>query len=371
MLDSPSAAASSPAVRRHTRSSSSSAFATGTSPTTALATFKATKRPLAEVEEIKVELAQESGTAQPSPAHKKKKRQRRKDDYSHLGADPLTDRIKEDLLCLACGENPGVRTAELQLHYASPANHFYKCVHAAGLTPSVLDPTASRTIHLDHNLGITNLVARPTKEASELTAQELTDAVPIFLRKVATYKPKIVFFVGMKVADTVLRYFTQLPSYSAVDSFPATVPSSTSNGMGKGKKPPPVKAQIGWQPFALRHGAQVKKESEEGEGEVGQVEQTLFYCLPSTSGRVAAYPLPVKLKIWATFGEEVAKLRGGGKQKELDLPEGMRYFGAEELDLPPAVDGVKSRVLAWEEMTVLGGLEAEEVKVKEEVKAKQ
>lgn len=43
---------------------------------------------------------------------------RRKDPYSHLGAAPLTDRIQDNLDVLFCGENPGVRTAELQLHCA-------------------------------------------------------------------------------------------------------------------------------------------------------------------------------------------------------------------------------------------------------------
>lgn len=40
-------------------------------------------------------------------------------DYSHLGADPLTDRIQEGLDVLFCGENPGIRTAETQLHCRS------------------------------------------------------------------------------------------------------------------------------------------------------------------------------------------------------------------------------------------------------------
>ncbi len=45
-----------------------------------------------------------------------KKRRRAKGDYADLGSDPLTDRIQEDLYVLFCGENPGIRTAETQLH---------------------------------------------------------------------------------------------------------------------------------------------------------------------------------------------------------------------------------------------------------------
>lgn len=121
-----------------------------------------------------------------------KKRRRAKGDYADLGSDPLTDRIREELDVLFCGENPGIRTAETQLHCkavarqssspfgleltkaltpsssradASPHNHFYKAVHAAGLTPTVLEPSASRTFPEDYNIGITNLIPRPTREA--------------------------------------------------------------------------------------------------------------------------------------------------------------------------------------------------------------
>ena len=45
-----------------------------------------------------------------------KKRRRAKGDYADLGSDPLTDRIREELDVLFCGENPGIRTAETQLH---------------------------------------------------------------------------------------------------------------------------------------------------------------------------------------------------------------------------------------------------------------
>lgn len=47
------------------------------------------------------------------------KKRRSKGQYAHLAAKPLTDRIQDDLDILFCGENPGIRTAELQLHCAS------------------------------------------------------------------------------------------------------------------------------------------------------------------------------------------------------------------------------------------------------------
>ncbi|GAA6037692.1 hypothetical protein JCM8097_002289 [Rhodosporidiobolus ruineniae] len=310
-----------PASRRSTRSS---ATLLASAP---LPAFKATKRSLTLADDdeklVKAEDTHETVKAEEADqpvVQVRGKKKRRKGDYADLGDDPLTDRIKEGLLALACGENPGVRTAELQLHYASPANHFYRCLHAARLTPSVLPPTASRTIHEDHHLGITNLVARPTKEASELTKEELDKGVPVMLRKVARYKPKVVFFVGMKVADTVLAYFVRL---SAPPPPAAPDPPKPLKSKGRAKKPPASKAAIGWLPFALQH-------APEEEGMEG--EKTYFYCLPSTSGRVAAYPLPVKLKLWAAFGDEVAKLRST-PPLPLSLPPDLVYYDTAALGL--------------------------------------
>ncbi|KAG0654971.1 hypothetical protein C6P46_001310 [Rhodotorula mucilaginosa] len=235
-----------------------------------------------------------------------KKRRRAKGDYADLGSDPLTDRIREDLDVLFCGENPD----------ASPHNHFYKAVHAAGLTPTVLVPSASRTFPEDYNIGITNLIPRPTREASELTKAELEAAVPLFLQKVIKYRPRIVAFIGMKVGDTVAHFFAKLAGTPEVPHTPtSTAPSSTEK---KSRKPAPVKAAIGLQAFALAHSSAGPP--------------TYFYVLPSTSGRVAAYPLPVKLELYRSFGVEVAKLRSC-PPAPLALPESTRYYSPDDLGL--------------------------------------
>ncbi|GAA5990486.1 hypothetical protein JCM10908_007395 [Rhodotorula pacifica] len=250
-----------------------------------------------------------------------KKRRRAKGDYADLDSDPLTDRIREGLDVLFCGENPGIRTAETQLHYASPHNHFYKAIHAAGLTPTVLEPSASRTFPEDYNIGITNLIPRPTREASELTKAELEAAVPVFLRKVVAYRPRIVAFIGMKVGDTVAAYFAGLPvgpdDRAATPPPAASIPAAASTR----RKPPPAKASIGLQPFAISHGPSIDE---------GQI--TYFYVLPSTSGRVAAYPLPVKLGLFRDFGVEVAKLRSC-PPLPLDVPASTCFFALGDLGL--------------------------------------
>ncbi|GAA5869493.1 hypothetical protein JCM8547_001504 [Rhodosporidiobolus lusitaniae] len=371
--------------RRSTRAS----IASATSSPSLSFSLKATKRAFVGAEEPS---KQEEGVKQKgdkrAPAKKQKRaRVKAKADYSHLLADPLTDRIKPGLLALACGENPGIATATLQLHYASPTNHFYRCLHAAGLTPTVLPPTASTTIHEDHNVGITNLIPRPTREASELTKTELAAAVPVFLAKVAKFRPKVVFFVGMKVADTVLAYFhhrqaafssgppaattsSSSASTSSTASPALTASPSSVKASSKPKKALPVKAQIGWLPFALSHPPSPSTTtSSSGSASVLKCEATYFYCLPSTSGRVAAYPLPVKLKIWTAFGQEVDKLRKDPPEV-LDLLDDLVVVKAEELDLPEMAvkveNGGAMEVNVSDEVVVQieqGAVQGEDVKV--------
>jgi TDG/mug DNA glycosylase family protein len=84
----------------------------------------------------------------------------------------LPDLLGPDLLFLFCGINPGLQSGQLQLHFAGPGNRFWKLLHAGGFTDHVLAP-AEQSILPTLGVGITNLVERPTKAASELTNDEL------------------------------------------------------------------------------------------------------------------------------------------------------------------------------------------------------
>src|SRR6202012_5900407 len=57
-------------------------------------------------------------------------------------------------------------------HFARPGNRFWPALHGAGFTPRQLDP-GQQDLLADYGLGITNLEARATAQASELTRPEL------------------------------------------------------------------------------------------------------------------------------------------------------------------------------------------------------
>lgn len=108
----------------------------------------------------------------------------------------LRDVIAPDLDVLFCGINPGLYSAATGWHFAKPGNRFWPALAAAGFTPTQFHPSQRRDL-LDCRVGITNLVARATVAADELTPAEIRAARPRLERKVRRYQPRAVAVVGI------------------------------------------------------------------------------------------------------------------------------------------------------------------------------
>lgn len=107
----------------------------------------------------------------------------------------LPDIIGGRLSVLFCGINPGMAAAATGHHFEGRANRFWRVVHLAGFTPEELSPQEDRRM-LDYGCGLTTVVARPTAAADELSKQDFVDAASGFERKIATYAPAFVAFLG-------------------------------------------------------------------------------------------------------------------------------------------------------------------------------
>lgn len=110
----------------------------------------------------------------------------------------VPDRIKEHLHILFVGFNPSIRSSETGHHFANPNNRFWRILFEAGLTPRKFT-AAEDDLLLELGFGITNIVARPTKAADEITKEEYREGREILKQKVAVIKPKIVCYVGKGV----------------------------------------------------------------------------------------------------------------------------------------------------------------------------
>lgn len=111
---------------------------------------------------------------------------------------PIPDHLKINLTILFVGFNPSIRSSETGHHFANPNNRFWTILYNAGLTTRKFNTTEDYQL-LDINYGLTNIVARPTKTAEEITKEEYKQGKEELRKKIERYKPKIVCFVGKGV----------------------------------------------------------------------------------------------------------------------------------------------------------------------------
>jgi TDG/mug DNA glycosylase family protein len=104
--------------------------------------------------------------------------------------------IARDLAILFVGINPGLYTAAIGHHFGRPGNRFWPALHAGGLTPRLFSPYDEREL-LPLGYGITNVVARATAAADELTPAELLEGGRKLADKARRYRPRILTFLGI------------------------------------------------------------------------------------------------------------------------------------------------------------------------------
>ena len=109
---------------------------------------------------------------------------------------PLPDVIGPDLDVLFCGINPSLLSAERGHHFARPGNRFWPALHLAGLTPRRLTPEEDGELPR-YGLGVTNLAARPTRTAAELTPEELREGAVALAELVGRHRPRVVAVLGI------------------------------------------------------------------------------------------------------------------------------------------------------------------------------
>ncbi|WP_245996601.1 G/U mismatch-specific DNA glycosylase [Streptomyces armeniacus] len=100
------------------------------------------------------------------------------------------------LRVLFCGINPGLYSAATGHHFARPGNRFWPVLHAAGFTPRQLAPWEEREL-LGYGLGITNVVARASARADELSHEEYVEGGRALEGRVRRWRPRWLAVVGV------------------------------------------------------------------------------------------------------------------------------------------------------------------------------
>jgi TDG/mug DNA glycosylase family protein len=108
----------------------------------------------------------------------------------------LPDLLAPGLSILFCGINPGLYSAAMGYHFARPGNRFWPTLYRAGITARLLAPTDSAEL-LEFKCGLTDLVARSSMSAAELTREELIAGQRILTDKVKHYTPRYLAVLGI------------------------------------------------------------------------------------------------------------------------------------------------------------------------------
>jgi len=115
----------------------------------------------------------------------------------------LKDRIRPGLRVLFVGINPGVRSATTGHHFAGYSNRFWKLLSDSGLAPEPITYIDDDRLS-EWDMGITNLIARPSPGINDLRPAEYIEGWKVLSRKIRRYHPEIVALVGVTVYRAIL-----------------------------------------------------------------------------------------------------------------------------------------------------------------------
>jgi TDG/mug DNA glycosylase family protein len=119
-------------------------------------------------------------------------------------ARTLRDVVAPNLRVLWVGINPGLYSAAVGHNFGRPGNRFWKVLALSGFTPRQLAPAEEDEL-LRYGLGITNLVARATARAEELSRDELGAGGQRLAEQVAALTPKVVAVLGISAYREAFR----------------------------------------------------------------------------------------------------------------------------------------------------------------------
>ncbi|CAK7268556.1 uracil DNA N-glycosylase Thp1 [Sporothrix epigloea] len=224
--------------------------------------------------------------------------------YAHLPL--LPDALGPNLLVLFVGLNPGIETARSGHSYAHPSNLFWKLMYSSGVLPERCTAQEDRSLPARFQLGLTNIVARPSRNGAELRASELDDGVAILEVKARRWRPEVMCMVGKGIWDSVVRVRQR-------------------QRQRQGDAPKPVAFQYGWQDDSENMGMLIR-EAADKDGEEDTVNKDIpvnedgvrldphwkgarVFVASSTSGLAATLLPAQKEAIWRQLGEWVQSRR--------------------------------------------------------------
>jgi TDG/mug DNA glycosylase family protein len=119
------------------------------------------------------------------------------------------DILGPGLKAIFCGINPATSAAVSGHNFSNPSNRFWNVLFLSGFTDERLEARHERRL-LDYHCGITVVVRRPTRRASDVPAQEFRRAKSEFEERMRRLAPLSIAFLG-KSAFTAMTGVRDVP----------------------------------------------------------------------------------------------------------------------------------------------------------------
>lgn len=108
----------------------------------------------------------------------------------------VPDILAPGLTVLFCGINPGLYSAYTGHHFARPGNRFWPAIQRAGITDRLLSADEDQTL-VRYGCGITNLAARATATAADLSGSELRAGGERLIALLEQFHPRALAVLGI------------------------------------------------------------------------------------------------------------------------------------------------------------------------------
>jgi TDG/mug DNA glycosylase family protein len=123
--------------------------------------------------------------------------------------ETLPDYLRSGLAVVSIGLNPSLPSVRAGYYFANPRNRFWRALHGSRLVPvtEVMEPgIAAMEALLQHGIGFTDVVKRPTAGGHQLRAADFREWAPLLRRKLLDCAPRIAWFHGKQAYAGYLRY---------------------------------------------------------------------------------------------------------------------------------------------------------------------
>ena len=138
----------------------------------------------------------------------------------------VPDVLAPDLDCVFCGINPGRVSAAARAHFANPRNDFWRLLHDAGFTPRLYDPSEQFEL-LPLGYGVTNAAYRTTPGSGDLRRGDFDGGRLVAMAR--ELRPRAIAFVGKEAYRGAFGKRAELgPQLGSIDETGLFVLPSTS-----------------------------------------------------------------------------------------------------------------------------------------------